>query len=174
MPSTILLGIITEALEVKNLEWNTMDGIQLFLIINSLLMMDLIIQDQSLSSSKLFNHQTTTKQISEPNHIKDELGSLKKSMEHLKKENYSRHLRIEQLQEQITRYLFLAGHKIRGPLARILGIINLFDKDALNESERKLLFQELKNSSMELDEEIRKTNEILYEDINSISTPELT
>jgi tetratricopeptide (TPR) repeat protein len=62
-------------------------------------------------------------------------------------------LRTTALKEQNTyleKYAFITSHELRAPVARILGIINLMEKD-ISPSEQKLLFEHLKKSSAELD-----------------------
>ena len=74
-------------------------------------------------------------------------------------------LQIDKFKQQVSKYLFLNGHKIRGPLARILGVISLFDIGELTESEKDFLLQEIKKSSIELDRELKVANQVLHEDL---------
>jgi tetratricopeptide (TPR) repeat protein len=68
-------------------------------------------------------------------------------------------------------YAFVVSHHLRAPLARVLGIINLLEKD-LTEAEQRQLMQHLKVASEDLDTVVRSINQALqqgmdtYDDIN--------
>jgi len=59
---------------------------------------------------------------------------------------------------QITGYAFQNAHNVRGPLARIIGLINLAEKGLIKEEEMPSLFQMISVSAKELDEIIKKIN----------------
>jgi tetratricopeptide (TPR) repeat protein len=86
-------------------------------------------------------------------------------IESLHKELYEINKSLEQTVEQRTEalkdqtkhmeaYAFITAHKLRAPLARVLGIVNLLEKD-IPMSDQRLLLEHLKNASNELDGIIR-------------------
>lgn len=85
--------------------------------------------------------------------IKDDINNslLHKSIEFaLSRNNYIQHI---QHQNQILRKIaWSQSHEVRGPLARILGVINLIDTVEINPQELKYLLEELKCSAQEMDE----------------------
>jgi tetratricopeptide (TPR) repeat protein len=60
----------------------------------------------------------------------------------------------------ISRYAFLNSHELRGPLARILGMIHLSDSEAMDQ---ETFIKLLKTSATELDEAVRKIGKELNE-----------
>lgn len=58
----------------------------------------------------------------------------------------------------ISRYAFLNSHELRGPLARILGMIHLSDNEAMDQ---ETFIKLLKKSATELDEAVRKISDEL-------------
>jgi len=62
--------------------------------------------------------------------------------------------------QKLNAYAFANSHEVRGPLARILGLLQLIDME--KEIPRKIeLFAKIKGAALELDEIIRKMNRIL-------------
>jgi tetratricopeptide (TPR) repeat protein len=77
--------------------------------------------------------------------------------------------RTEALKDQtrhIEDYAFITAHKLRAPLARVLGIVNLLDRDVAIE-EQKLLLDHLKNASLELDNVIRSLSLALQQGMDA-------
>jgi len=64
--------------------------------------------------------------------------------------------------KHLEEYAFINAHKLRSPVARILGLINLMKKDVPLE-EQKLMFEYLVKSSEELDQIIRSISVILHQ-----------
>lgn len=64
---------------------------------------------------------------------------------------------------QLAEYAFINSHLLRGPLCRILGLINLFDYSEIRLRENELI-ERLKISSKELDEVVSKINETIDHD----------
>lgn len=80
-----------------------------------------------------------------------ELSEINKSLETTVEQ------RTEALKDQtkhLEAYAFITAHKLRAPLARVLGIVNLLERD-VPMNEQKLLLEHLKNASGELDSVIR-------------------
>lgn len=74
--------------------------------------------------------------------------------------------KLEEKNEGITKYAFLNSHKVRSPLARILGLVNLTQYEDLNEDEtRSYYFNELKTNATELDNVLKEISEILNSDL---------
>ncbi|MCA4900866.1 MAG: transporter substrate-binding domain-containing protein [Cytophagales bacterium] len=75
------------------------------------------------------------------------------------------HTRTRELKEKnraLEEYSFIAAHKLRAPLARILGLVNLIDRITMAE-EDKVLITYLKVSSKELDVIVREVMKIVDE-----------
>ncbi len=92
---------------------------------------------------------------------KDELAAINENLDALVKD---RTAKIAELNQQLIEYAFFNSHKVRGPLARILGLIQLFELEEANRphSEKALFYAEqLKSSALELDAIIHEINNIL-------------
>lgn len=74
------------------------------------------------------------------------LNELRNSSQHLAKQN-----------DALKKYAFMNAHKIRGPLARVIGLVNLMRYDGNKSKEMKLLG----DASNELDQVIRSAQEKL-------------
>jgi signal transduction histidine kinase len=69
--------------------------------------------------------------------------------------------RTEELKDQnqkILEYAFTIAHEVRGPLARILGLIELAKIRELDEDDKKQIMVRLEDASSELDDIIRSIN----------------
>jgi signal transduction histidine kinase len=62
---------------------------------------------------------------------------------------------------QLEEYAFINSHKLRGPVASILGLIHLFEKQLISQDEFSETLLKLKNSSIKLDRIIAEINEVL-------------
>jgi tetratricopeptide (TPR) repeat protein len=92
-----------------------------------------------------------------------ELSEINKSLEQTVAQ------RTEALKDQnkhIEAYAFITAHKLRAPLARVLGIVNLLEKD-LPPSEQALLLTHLKSASCELDSVIHSLTDTLHQGMNA-------
>jgi signal transduction histidine kinase len=92
--------------------------------------------------------------------INDENDRIKSNLEKLVREETNQILKKN---ERLRKYAFINSHKIRAPLARILGliqVINLEQHEVINHE----AFKKLNDSSAELDEVIRDINRMLLED----------
>lgn len=72
----------------------------------------------------------------------------------------SRTLKITQQNTALRNYEFENSHSVRGPLARILGLISLMEVETLTE-DQKLLMARIDDSANELDEIIKNMSKIL-------------
>lgn len=63
---------------------------------------------------------------------------------------------------QIAEYAFFNSHKLRGPLARMMGLIELIDFQEPHREENKTLLNHLKVIAEELDELVKDVSKVLY------------
>lgn len=63
--------------------------------------------------------------------------------------------------KRINEYSFLTSHKLRHPIANMLGLINLFDTENLANPENRSLFEYLKQASFQLNEVVHELNQTL-------------
>lgn len=87
----------------------------------------------------------------------EQLDELNRNLERIIKE---RTAVIASKEKQIIEYANLNAHKVRGPLARILGLINLTNHIE-DEGELKKLIEKMDYSALELNEIIKEMNRIL-------------
>ncbi|HTH57591.1 MAG TPA: tetratricopeptide repeat protein [Cyclobacteriaceae bacterium] len=88
-----------------------------------------------------------------------ELSEINKSLEDTIEQ------RTEALKDQtkhMEAYAFITAHKLRAPLARVMGIVNLLERDVPMD-EQRLLLEHLKNASGELDSVIRSLSHALQQ-----------
>ncbi len=88
-------------------------------------------------------------------HQKEEIEALNEDLEQIVKE---RTQKLEVQNQRLIEYAYFNAHKVRGPVARILGLINLFDDGQLNAEK---IIHNLKISTQELDKAIRDINDRL-------------
>lgn len=62
---------------------------------------------------------------------------------------------------QLTNYAFYNAHKLRGPLARLLGLINLFKLDYIHPGELPTVISKLDEAASELDAMVKEINKII-------------
>ncbi|MFN4946949.1 MAG: hypothetical protein ACK5FG_09585, partial [Chryseotalea sp.] len=92
--------------------------------------------------------QTLNEKLSELNE------KLEIKVEERTKQVFDRNLQLEE-------YAFINSHKLRGPVASILGLIHLFEKQLISQDEFSETLLKLKNSSIKLDRIIAEINEVL-------------
>jgi light-regulated signal transduction histidine kinase (bacteriophytochrome) len=74
--------------------------------------------------------------------------------------------KLEEQNKGISKYAFLNSHKVRSPLARILGLVNLTQYEDLNDDDtRTYYFNELKTNATDLDDVLKEISEILNSDL---------
>lgn len=64
---------------------------------------------------------------------------------------------------QIMEYSFLNAHEVRGPLSRLLGLVDLIEGGFADEDQTEFILANIKKSAIEIDEKIREMNEVLNE-----------
>ncbi|MEO1049805.1 MAG: hypothetical protein AAFX87_04250 [Bacteroidota bacterium] len=95
--------------------------------------------------------------------------TLKKQRDHISQINQNLEKiveeRTEKLQSQNQRlieYSFLNAHKIRGPLARIMGLVYL-TKSQVSEDEKLFILDKIDYSAKELDDVVKEINQTLHD-----------
>jgi len=78
----------------------------------------------------------------------------------LEKKIAAMHLERDQKRAILSKYAYVNAHQVRGPVARILGLIALIEKDTLSPDSQRYV-QIVKSDTVELDTVIRKINEVL-------------
>lgn len=68
--------------------------------------------------------------------------------------------RLREQNRQLLEYAFINSHKVRGPLARVLGLVDLI-KSTGSEEDRKLFLEKLEESAFELDHMVTEMNKVL-------------
>jgi signal transduction histidine kinase len=91
-------------------------------------------------------------------------NQLKETNDSLEKKVIERTAVLREQNKRLEEYAFLNAHDLRGPVARILGIINLLEMDHLKE-DKPLLLGHLKKSSIELDQITRSISDTLHSGI---------
>lgn len=91
----------------------------------------------------------------------DGIKELNENLEQLVKDRTDK---IRSQLEQLHRYAYMNSHELRAPLARILGLLQLFEYERVPEQTRMLL-RYLQESSTELDDVIRQMNRLLEKEI---------
>jgi tetratricopeptide (TPR) repeat protein len=91
-------------------------------------------------------------------------NELKETNDSLEKKVVDRTAALREQNKRLEEYAFLNAHDLRGPVARILGIINLLEMDHLKE-DKPLLLGHLKKSSIELDQITRSISDTLHSGI---------
>jgi GAF domain-containing protein len=93
-------------------------------------------------------------------HIKDQNRKISLMNDVLEERVKQRTEELETQNKRLAEYAFINSHSLRGPLSRILGIINLIDHNkSVNEPE---LIEHLKTSGNDLDLIVKKIGEILH------------
>lgn len=69
---------------------------------------------------------------------------------------------IEDKNKKMNKYAFMNAHKLRAPIASILGLINLFGKN-LGEKDEKTMVRMLKDSADKLDKVVHEIRDVLDE-----------
>jgi GAF domain-containing protein len=100
--------------------------------------------------------------------LNEELSTLNETLEATVRRRTSE---LETQNKQLTEYAFINSHILRAPLARILGLAQLFSIESTSPKDKQLL-DALIRSSDELDIIIRKISDILY-DGNNLSREDI-
>jgi light-regulated signal transduction histidine kinase (bacteriophytochrome) len=63
---------------------------------------------------------------------------------------------LEQKNHQLMNFAFINAHKLRAPVATLLGLINLYKHSGLNNNEREFFFNQVDQLTERLDSVIRE------------------
>lgn len=67
--------------------------------------------------------------------------------------------------EQLKEYAFITSHNLRKPLANILGLVQLFNKEKVSDPDSNLAIDKISDMAVELDELLRKADTFLKTNI---------
>lgn len=120
---------------------------------STLLIMFFLQRRRILNVNKLLNDKTEEVQTQAESLLKlnDELQTLNKKLESIVEERTSQ---IMKQNQRLTEYTFINAHKLRSPVASILGLINLLPTASIEEREQ--IFKFLKDCGEDLDKIIRE------------------
>ncbi|MDZ7606669.1 MAG: tetratricopeptide repeat protein [Cyclobacteriaceae bacterium] len=147
-------------LAIKKLSWQRFiifTGTAVFILVVSILFLGM----KMYKSKVRYSHQIEN--LAAELRIKnDDINRINENLENIVAER-TKKLRLQN--EKLVKYSFINSHDIRGPLARVLGLIYLFEKenDAAKPSE---IFAKLTEAAAELDQVIKETSDLLQEDEN--------
>lgn len=103
--------------------------------------------------------QTLKEQKDKIQNQKEALSEIKDQLEQLLE---ARARKIEEQNQSMEKYAYLNGHKVRSPLARILGLVNLTKYEDLDEEDkRRYYFKELKANARDLDNTLKEISQVL-------------
>jgi tetratricopeptide (TPR) repeat protein len=71
--------------------------------------------------------------------------------------------RIQEQHQRLVDYAFFNAHKVRGPLARMMGLMNILREGNAPNTEQEILLRSLDISAKELDNVVREINQMLDE-----------
>jgi signal transduction histidine kinase len=74
--------------------------------------------------------------------------------------------KIEIQNIRLRKYAFSNAHEVRAPVARLLGLIQLWNKESITETDRDFIIENISVSTLELDEVIKKMSDLLNEEEN--------
>lgn len=75
-----------------------------------------------------------------------------------------KHEELLKRNEKLKDYAYITSHKLRKPLANILGLVQLFNKNDLDDPENKIVIEKMVNQAEELDEVVRSVNKLVGEE----------
>jgi tetratricopeptide (TPR) repeat protein len=115
---------------------------------------------QKLNSEIQEKNEEITAQAEELIEANHEIASINENLESLVNEKTTK---ILQQNGIMTEYAFHNAHKVRGPLARILGLVGLIKLENTTKADLPYLINEIEKASVELDEVIRDINSRLQD-----------
>lgn len=74
-----------------------------------------------------------------------------------------RTVKLKAQNEKLNKYAHINAHEVRAPLASIMGLINIIDKEQFKKENHEII-DKLKEASEQLDEKIKYQNRVLEED----------
>lgn len=74
--------------------------------------------------------------------------------------------KIEIQNIRLRKYAFSNAHEVRAPVARLLGLIQLWNKENISKTDRDFIIENISVSTLELDAVIKKVSDLLNEEKN--------
>lgn len=108
------------------------------------------------------------KQTEELKNAHEEVTIINENLEGIVKE---RTRTITEQNKKILEYVFYNSHQVRGPLARILGLVSLFRKNAVNSEEFQKNLRIIQQEAEELDLMVRNMNRTLEKEKIALRKP---
>ncbi|MEO1050856.1 MAG: PAS domain S-box protein [Bacteroidota bacterium] len=81
--------------------------------------------------------------------------------EQLEQKVFERSEEIIRQNEKLTNYAYYNAHKLRGPLARLLGLVNLVRSEYVSSEELPDVMKKIEDAGLELDDIVKEINKIL-------------
>ncbi|NOT75876.1 MAG: tetratricopeptide repeat protein [Cyclobacteriaceae bacterium] len=103
-------------------------------------------------------HSSIQDQALQLSRANEEIAAMNENLQELVEEKTSK---IFEQNEKLIQYTFHNSHRVRGPLTRILGLINLVKIGAIKENETGFLLSEIDNAANELDSVLKEINHSL-------------
>jgi len=147
-------------LAIKKLSWQRFiifTGSAVFLLVVGILFLGV-----KMYKSKVKYSQQIEKLANELKNKNEDINRINENLENIVEER-TKKLRMQN--EKLVKYSFINSHDIRGPLARVLGLIYLIGK----EGDAKALpdtLAKLSEAAAELDQVIKETSDLLQDDEN--------
>ncbi|HEY3429743.1 MAG TPA: hypothetical protein VGK39_03635, partial [Cyclobacteriaceae bacterium] len=113
-----------------------------------------------LNSSINEKNEEILAQSDELKSVNDAMQQINSNLESIVEE---RTHEVKMRNDKLVEYAYFNAHKVRGPLARILGLINLLEMDK-EESDLNVFLEKMRTSALELDEVVREINKKLDTD----------
>lgn len=127
-------------------------------IINAVFEFNLV---NALNALERANNNISSQNIEimeQANELKILNSSLSKLNNNLEKAVEERTVELNSKNQKLAQYAFLNAHKLRAPVARILGLIQLYRYPEVLEKESTIIVDKLTHSAMELDEVVSDIN----------------
>ena len=102
-------------------------------------------------------------QAEELNKVNQEIAGINQNLEEMVLEKT---YKIVEQNEKLIEYTFQNSHQVRGPLARILGLLNLIKLGMVKPEEMDSVLAEIINASDELDNVVKRINDMLEDGNN--------
>jgi tetratricopeptide (TPR) repeat protein len=100
--------------------------------------------------------------------VNKKMASINETLEQMVRE---RTKVLEEQNQKLSDYAFFTAHKLRAPLARVMGLVNLL-RSKINTDERPVILDHLKSSSEELDGVVRSISNTLHEGMEAFPEKE--
>jgi ligand-binding sensor domain-containing protein len=127
---------------------------------------ELVALNEDLRSSReevLAQRDSLAEKIKELAEKNEEIAQINANLEQIVEQRTNV---LEEQNKRISEYAFINAHKLRAPLASILGIINLMNHEATTEAQLTLNNHLLKSADA-LDEIVRSINQMLEEEVKN-------